>query len=344
MLCVRFQQVRHLCAPLIIMPVAVAVAWKLYAIPTILCNIIRVCREHRGVMIHSVPTGSMSRRSGREVCHIPHLKKQQPRKKTKKKIHESYANSLFFKFPPTGLSLSSGLFDGNASNARLLTQFILTASDHGNLSLAHPSAAEALAVLAGCTLLQSATDAPFSMFWNHTHPTIQNGEYQHFNASLRVQQYGSGGSSSSTSTSSSSYQKPLYLILTVVFLLNIFILSYFIFHRDWYVDFSEPLHLFSLAVNSPPSGLLRGSCGCGPSGEQLRVGWKMQRWNGHFYVDGKREEEREKRGGFFKVEMEGEGRRGFSATSSGTTATTTTELPSSSLEMMDSPLVGRLKR
>lgn len=241
--------------------------------------------------------------------------------------------------PPTGLSLSSGLFNGNASNARLLTQFILTASDHGNLSLAHPSAAEALAVLAGCTLLQSATDAPFSMFWNHTHPTIQNGEYQHFNASLRVQQYGSGGSSSS-STTSSSYQKPLYLILTVVFLLNAFILSYFIFHRDWYVDFSEPLHLFSLAVNSPPSGLLRGSCGCGPSGEQLRVGWKMQRWNGHFYVDGKREEEREKEGNSSRWRWRGKGSRGFGATSSGTA---TTELPSS-LEMMDSPLVGRLKR
>lgn len=179
------------------------------------------------------------------------------------------------------------------------------------------------------------------MFWNHTHPTIQNGEYQHFNASLRVQQYGSGGSSSSSSTSS-SYQKPLYLILTVVFLLNIFILSYFIFHRDWYVDFSEPLHLFSLAVNSPPSGLLRGSCGCGPSGEQLRVGWKMQRWNGHFYVDGKREEEREKEGGSSRWRWRGWGGRGFGT--SAAAAAATTELPSSSLEMMDSPLVGRLKR
>lgn len=65
----------------------------------------------------------------------------------------------------------------------------------------------------------------------------------------------------------------------------------------------------------------------------------MQRWNGHFYVDGKREEGKE--GGSSRWRWRGRRSRGFSATTS--TGTVTTELPSS-LEMMDSPLVGRLKR
>jgi hypothetical protein len=181
---------------------------------------------------------------------------------------------------PAGLSFGAGLFDGNASNARLLTQFILTADDSGNLSTANPSAAEALAVLAGCTLIQSSTEAPFTLFWNYTHPTIEGGVHQAFNASVRVQQYGSGGTL--------AYQKPFYVVLVAVFLMNAAILLYFIWHRDWYTDFSEPVHLFSLAVNSPPSHELSGSCGCGPSGEQYRVSWKMHRYNDHFYVDGQK--------------------------------------------------------
>ncbi|KAI5361935.1 hypothetical protein Slin15195_G055850 [Septoria linicola] len=172
------------------------------------------------------------------------------------------------------LSFGAGLADGNASNARLLTQFIVTS---GNLSAANPSAAEALAVLAGNTLIQSSTDAPFTLFWNYTNPTLEQGVYQTFNASVRVQQYGSGGSA--------DYQKPFHLVLVAVFLMSAAILVYFLCHRHWYTDFSEPVHLFSLAVNSPPSQELAGSCGCGPSGEQFKVSWKLHKDGEHFYVD-----------------------------------------------------------
>lgn len=230
------------------------------------------------------------------------------------------------------LSLSSGLFNGNASNARLLSQFILTAGDEGSLSTANPSAAEALAVLAGCTLIQSATDAPFTMFWNHTHATIEDGEHQTFNASVRVQQYGSGGTL--------TYQKPFYVVLVVVFLMNALILLYFICHRDWYTDFSEPVHLFSLAVNSPPSNKLSGSCGCGPSGEQYKVSWKMQRYNEHFYVDSSQKSRNENSSTSSSSSADDSGWRRRSRRSRKSRRFTT--LP---FEMMDSPLVvGKIER
>lgn len=114
------------------------------------------------------------------------------------------------------------------------------------------------------------------MFWNYTDTTIQ-GDHQDFNASIRVQQYASGGSQ--------GYQKLFYVVLVAVFVMNVAILLYFIWHRDWYTDFSEPVHLFSLAVNSPPSQELAGSCGCGPSGEQYKTSWKMHKYGDHFYVD-----------------------------------------------------------
>ncbi|KAM3416969.1 hypothetical protein BST61_g8554 [Cercospora zeina] len=176
------------------------------------------------------------------------------------------------------LSLNAGLFSGNASNARLLSQLIVTSP--ANLSTTIPSTAEALAVLAGNTLIQSAMDSPFTMFWNYTNPTM-DGSPQYFNASVRIQQYASGGSA--------AYQKPFHVVLVAVFLMNVAILSYFFCHRDWYTDFSEPVHLFSLAVNSPPSYELAGSCGSGPSGEMYKTSWKLHRDGEHFYVDSQKQ-------------------------------------------------------
>ncbi|PPJ50981.1 hypothetical protein CBER1_06840 [Cercospora berteroae] len=175
------------------------------------------------------------------------------------------------------LSLNAGLRSGNASNARLLSQLIVT---EDKLDIALPSTAEALAVLAGNTLLQSSADSPFTMFWNYT-DTMIDGSPQYFNASVRIQQYASGGSA--------ALQKPFYVVLVAVFVINAAILGYFFCHRDWYTDFSEPVHLFSLAVNSPPSYELAGSCGSGPSGEMYKTSWKMHRDGEHFYVDSQKQ-------------------------------------------------------
>lgn len=75
------------------------------------------------------------------------------------------------------------------------------------------------------------------------------------------------------------------IILFMVFLMNIFVLVYFIFHRGLVTDFSEPPNLFALAVNSPPSQALAGSCGGGPEGKQYMVNWFVNHEGEHLYME-----------------------------------------------------------
>lgn len=69
------------------------------------------------------------------------------------------------------LSLNTGVDDANASNSRLLTQFILKPSklDEDDIEVdldpKTPSTAEALAVMAGNTLLKSTLMAPYGDSW-----------------------------------------------------------------------------------------------------------------------------------------------------------------------------------
>ncbi|WPH05084.1 Hypothetical protein R9X50_00798300 [Acrodontium crateriforme] len=210
------------------------------------------------------------------VCEDPH---------DKMRYNESVTDagsgnvSLSLDWPNIGtdwaksLSLNDGVVDGNASNARLLTQLILTTPQ---LNPQLPSMAEALAVMSGCTLLISSSSAPLVEFWNYTRPSIE-GQYQAFNASVRAQEYASGGTQ--------NYQKAFGIVLFAVFFMNLLMLIYFIVHREWYVDFSEPTTLFSLAVNSPPSKDLAVSSGYGPRGDQLRVGWKVNKNGEHVYME-----------------------------------------------------------
>jgi hypothetical protein len=171
------------------------------------------------------------------------------------------------------LSLGNGVTDGAAANARLLTQLMLTSSQ---LNPALPSPAEALSVMVGCTLLMGAQDAPFVEFWNYTVPELSTGVYQNFNASVRAQEYASGGTA--------DYQKGFYVVLFAVFALNLFMLIYFLVNKGLVTDFSEPPNLFSLAVNSPPSRLLAGSCGAGPVGEQFKVPWGIDTEGRHLFM------------------------------------------------------------
>ncbi|OCK83244.1 hypothetical protein K432DRAFT_402226 [Lepidopterella palustris CBS 459.81] len=172
------------------------------------------------------------------------------------------------------MSLNTGIVDANASNSRLLTQLILQSPE---LNKALPSPAEALAVMAGCTLLMSAQDTPFVEFWNYSLPLLETPQTQYFNASIRGQEYASGPASSSSNG--------FMIILILVFAMNVFIFFYFILHRGLVTDFSEPPNLFSLAVNSPPSHLLAGSCGGGPEGKQYQVNWFVNTEGGHLYME-----------------------------------------------------------
>ncbi|KAF7185181.1 hypothetical protein HII31_13456, partial [Pseudocercospora fuligena] len=171
------------------------------------------------------------------------------------------------------VSLNAGFQTGNASIARFLTQFMVTSA---NLSGGLPSTAEALAVLAGNTALISAVDSPAVAFWNYTNPTIE-GSYQNFNASVRMNQYASGGKN--------AYEKVFFIILAMVVFMSAGILAYFIWHKDWQTDFSEPSHLFALALNSPPSQKLDGSCGTGPRKEQYNINWKLRQNEGHYFIE-----------------------------------------------------------
>jgi hypothetical protein len=75
------------------------------------------------------------------------------------------------------------------------------------------------------------------------------------------------------------------IILLLVFLMNIFVLIYFLFHRGLVTDFSEPPNLFALAVNSPPSHLFAGSCGGGPEGKQFMVNWFVNTEGDHLFME-----------------------------------------------------------
>ncbi|KAJ8064730.1 hypothetical protein OCU04_007048 [Sclerotinia nivalis] len=175
------------------------------------------------------------------------------------------------------LSLNTGISNDNASISRLLTQFVTTTP---SLNTTLPSLAEALASLAGCTLLISAQDATFKHYlgYNGTDNIVSPGVYEPFNASISSQSYTSGPAV--------RWQKMFYIVLLLVFLTNLFCLGYFIRQRGLVTDFTETQNLFALAVNSPPSQRLGGSCGAGPQGDQLNVDFHVhhEENSSHFYL------------------------------------------------------------
>jgi hypothetical protein len=101
---------------------------------------------------------------------------------------------------------------------------------------------------------------------------------QYFNALLQAQQYASGGIEDAQA-------RAWVVVLVLVFLMNVLVLGYFIFHRGLVTDFSEPPNLFALAVNSPPSHVLAGSCGGGPEGKQYMVNWFVNHEGSHLFME-----------------------------------------------------------
>jgi hypothetical protein len=182
-------------------------------------------------------------------------------------------------------ALSYGASDGNASIARIVTQMtpVYSNSSSPNVQLNPdlPSMAEALAVLAGATAIMSSFNAPFNVTPHPAGPPTT----AHFPAAVKFKDYASGGSE--------SWQSLFYVVLFVVFLINLFALLYLLRHlcTDGQVtDYTEPQNMFALAVMSPPSQSLAGSCGAGPAGEAYGKRWKVdvQKEGGerhpHFYV------------------------------------------------------------
>ncbi|KAL3476649.1 hypothetical protein BJX99DRAFT_227490 [Aspergillus californicus] len=204
------------------------------------------------------------------------------------------------------LSLNAGITDGASANARLLMQFVPT----GRVSLDPllPSISEALAVLAGNTLLMSTTDAPFVHFWNYTveDNVLPEPVTQAFNASLRSVEYTSGRTQ--------RWQGVFYPILIFAFLTSAICLAFMILEvrGKQVTDFTEPQNLFALAMNSPSTARLQGVC---PEKGQLkeRFYFAMEE-DAQYYVRTKAEDTPRdsvvKKGSFVELDLDDPAKRG----------------------------------
>lgn len=189
------------------------------------------------------------------------------------------------------VSLGAGITTSQASIERLLMQMMPSfnkASNTYTLNPNLPSVAEALAVLAGCTLILSSQNAPFVQGFNYTapHNILPVPAWQHFPATLQAVSYASGGTE--------RWQGVFYVILVFAFVTSFLCLCYMIMeaHGHQVTDFTEPQNLFALAVNSRPSVRLRGACGGGPVGGQLAERWfiGMEELDAHYFIGAKGEE------------------------------------------------------
>lgn len=178
------------------------------------------------------------------------------------------------------LSLNTGISSANSSTARLLSQFVMHAPAWGAVQLNPllPSISEVLAVMAGNTLLLGTMGSTYYHFWNYTANVLDPGVYLNFNASLASQQYTSGPLQ--------RWQGLFYIVLLLVFATNVFCLVYFFLRSGLVTDYTEPHNLFAIAVNSPPSESLSGSCGAGPVRRQLNIPFHVRQQEGsnHFFI------------------------------------------------------------
>ncbi|KAF3058166.1 hypothetical protein GL218_05874 [Daldinia childiae] len=163
------------------------------------------------------------------------------------------------------MDLNGGVQNNNASNARIMTNFILR---EAALDPFLPSIAEALAVLSSSTLVAGTLGSTYRMSWDYPKVEMDSGVYETFKASMRTQQY--------TSSHVQGWQGIFYAVLGTVFAINVACLLYLAFFRQGLVsDYTEPQNLFAVAINSPPSVALSGSCGHGPDTAGLVVPWSV---------------------------------------------------------------------
>ncbi|CAI7675782.1 hypothetical protein N7533_010915 [Penicillium manginii] len=188
----------------------------------------------------------------------------------------------------SSLSLGAGITNGAASNARLLMQMMPSYDESSNtysLSQHFPSIGEALAVMAGSTLILSTQETPFVQNWNYTvyENILPDPVYQYFKASVQVIGYASGGTE--------RWQGVFYVILVFCFITSLICFGFMILEARGHqiTDFTEPQNLFALAMNSPHSARLQGACGGGPVGRQLKERWfiGMEEDDAHYYIRAK---------------------------------------------------------
>ncbi|PWY83353.1 hypothetical protein BO70DRAFT_290754 [Aspergillus heteromorphus CBS 117.55] len=188
------------------------------------------------------------------------------------------------------VTLGSGITGGDASIERMLMEMVPAfdnATNTSSLASNLPSTGEALAVMAGTTLLLGSQDSPFVPFWNYTNSTLDPPVVQIFNATLQSAGYASGRVT--------DWQQVFYVILAVVFVTNVVCLAFILLQLRGHLvtDFTEPPNLFALAVSSPDTSRLAGMAGEAPSGPRLRERWHVgvREESGHFFIRTRMERE-----------------------------------------------------
>ncbi|PYH91657.1 hypothetical protein BO71DRAFT_385229 [Aspergillus ellipticus CBS 707.79] len=190
------------------------------------------------------------------------------------------------------VTLGSGITGGDASIERLLMEMVPSFDNTTNTSSLQPnlpSTSEALAVLAGTTLLLGTQDAPLVPYWNYTTSTLTPPVAQYFNATLQSAGYASGRTT--------DWQQIFYVILAIVFVTNIVCLASILLQLRGHLvtDFTEPPNLFALAVGSPDTSRLAGMPGTGVSGPRLRERWHVgvREESGHYFIRTRLQREQE---------------------------------------------------
>lgn len=161
---------------------------------------------------------------------------------------------------------------GLSSNPSLLTRLALKTP---KLPTDFPSMAEAFCVFTLASLTSSALGTTFQHTWDYgTYDPRANKDLFHdygrvevFRASISSQQYTSGHID--------DWQKAFYAVLAFVFVTNLMCLVYFVFHLGLVADFTEPENHFALAINSPPTEKMVGSCVDGPQRRHMGVRWRI---------------------------------------------------------------------
>ncbi|KAL4906363.1 hypothetical protein BDW74DRAFT_177377 [Aspergillus multicolor] len=190
-----------------------------------------------------------------------------------------------------GMSLDSGVRNKKSTSSWLLTKLVPTMP---SLPPNRPSISEALAVLAGNTLMLSAVNASFAPFANWTRTAassrVDRPIAESFNATVRQLVYASGGTQ--------PWQGVFYPILLFAFAISVLCLVFMVLgiRGNPITDFTEPQNLFTLAVNSPSTSKMEGACGSGPDGEQLGEKWhvSMQEQDEHYYIQFKEDHQEAK--------------------------------------------------
>lgn len=175
------------------------------------------------------------------------------------------------------ISLNNGVFDGDASTARILTQLQLK---EPALNKTLPSPAEGLASIMMCTVLDLTPNFPFTVSEGVSAADLAETPLQYFNASIRVAQYMSGGEK--------TYQKAFLVVLALTLLLNIFILIYlgFVLRVRLIIDLCEPLVLFIIGYHSAPGNIFGEASLQGPKGDDWGREWVVKREDGQMIVTG----------------------------------------------------------